>query len=127
MNNSAFITTLPDFIEIQRASFCWFLSKGLSEELANFSVIEDLTNSITLNFFGNDFRIQKPLLDIVETKARDRTFAVRIYVPVLISKVKNFDNFNKDKIYTFIGEIPLMTDRGTFVVNGCERVIVNQI
>ena len=127
MNNSAFITTLPDFLEIQRSSFCWFLSKGLSEELANFSIIEDLTNSITLNFFGNDFRIQKPPLDIVETKARDRTFAIRIYVPVLISKVKNFDNFNKDKIYTFIGEIPLMTNRGTFIVNGCERVIVNQI
>jgi DNA-directed RNA polymerase beta subunit len=96
--NNAFITTLPDFLEIQRSSFCWFLSKGLSEELSNFSVIKDLTNSITLDFFGNDFRIQKPVLDIVETKSRDRTFAIRIYVPVSISKLKHFENFNKDKI-----------------------------
>ena len=125
--NNAFITTLPDFLEIQRSSFCWFLSKGLSEELSNFSVIKDLTNSITLDFFGNDFRIQKPVLDIVETKSRDRTFAIRIYVPVSISKLKHFENFNKDKIYTFIGEIPLMTNRGTFVINGCERVIINQV
>ena len=118
--NNAFITTLPDFLEIQRSSFCCFLSKGLSEELSNFSVIKDLTNSITLDFFGNDFRIQKPVLDIVETKSRDRTFAIRIYVPVSISKLKHFENFNKDKVYTFIGEIPLMTNRGTFVINGCE-------
>ena len=104
-----------------------YIGTVLSEELSNFSVIKDLTNSITLDFFGNDFRIQKPVLDIVETKSRDRTFAIRIYVPVSISKLKHFENFNKDKVYTFIGEIPLMTNRGTFVINGCERVIINQV
>ena len=56
MNKKAFLTTLPDFVEIQRASFCWFLSKGLSEELEKFSSIKDFANIIELNFFWS--RIQ---------------------------------------------------------------------
>ena len=68
MDNKAFVTTLPDFVEIQRASFCWFLSKGLSEELENFSSITDFTNSIELTFFGYDYKIRKPKYDIIEAK-----------------------------------------------------------
>ena len=52
MNKKAFLTTLPDFLEIQRASFCWFLNKGLTEELEKFSAISDLYSTIELNFFG---------------------------------------------------------------------------
>ncbi len=128
MNKKAFLTTLPDFVEIQRASFCWFLSKGLSEELEKFSSITDFANIIELNFFGQEYKIRKPKYDINESKRRDGTYAVRIYVPMSIN-VFNNDTLNKQNTKTnvFIGELPLMTDRGTFIINGCERVVINQI
>ena len=127
MDNKAFVTTLPDFVEIQRASFCWFLSKGLSEELENFSSITDFTNSIKLTFFGYDYKIRKPKYDIVEAKKRDSTFGVRIYVPMSISIFHNQPKGINNRTNVSIGELPLMTDRGTFIINGCERVVINQI
>ena len=128
MNKKAFLTTLPDFVEIQRASFCWFLSKGLSEELEKFSSITDFANIIELNFFGQEYKIRKPKYDINESKRRDGTYAVRIYVPMSIT-VFNNETLNKKNTKTnvFIGELPLITDRGTFIINGCERVVINQI
>ena len=128
MNEKAFLTTLPDFVEIQRASFCWFLAKGLSEELEKFSTITDLYRNLELNFFGNEYKIRKPKYDIIETKRRDNTYAVRIYVPMIL-KLSDVDAeiTNNFKTNVFIGELPLMTDRGTFIINGCERVIINQI
>ena len=65
MNKKAFLTTLPDFVEIQRASFCWFLEKGLSEELEKFSSITDLYKNIELNFFGQEYKIRKPKYNIL--------------------------------------------------------------
>ena len=128
MNKKAFLTTLPDFVEIQRASFCWFLSKGLSEELEKFSSITDFANIIELNFFGQEYKIRKPKYDINESKRRDGTYAVIIYVPMSIT-VFNNETLNKKNTKTnvFIGELPLITDRGTFIINGCERVVINQI
>lgn len=128
MNKKAFLTTLPDFVEIQRASFCWFLSEGLSEELGKFSTITDLYRNLELNFFGNEYKIRKPKYNIIETKRRDTTYAVRIYVPMIL-RVWDVDEsiINDTKSKVFIGELPLMTDRGTFIINGCERVIINQI
>jgi len=128
MNKKAFLTTLPDFVEIQRASFCWFLSKGLSEELRKFSTITDLYRNLELNFFGNEYKIRKPKYNIIETKRRDTTYAVRIYVPMILRVWDVDDSITNDtKSKVFIGELPLMTDRGTFIINGCERVIINQI
>ena len=128
MNKKAFLTTLPDFVEIQRASFCWFLAKGLSEELEKFSTITDLYRNLELNFFGNEYKIRKPKYDIIETKRRDNTYSVRIYVPMILKLSDVNDHITNDlKTNVFIGELPLMTDRGTFIINGCERVIINQI
>jgi DNA-directed RNA polymerase subunit beta len=128
MNKKAFLTTLPDFVEIQRASFCWFLTEGLTEELSRFSSIKDLNKLIELNFFGEEYKIRNPKYDILESKRRNSTYAVRIYVPMAITI---FDNKNlklqNNETHVFIGELPLMTDRGTFIINGCERVIINQI
>ena len=130
MNKTAFLTTLPDFVEIQRASFCWFLTKGLYEEFEKFSSITDLYRNTELNFFGQEYKIRKPKYDIMESKYRDSTYAVRIYVPMSITLLENLD-FQEIKEtfkpYVFIGELPLMTDRGTFIINGCERVVINQI
>jgi len=127
MKNKAFVTTLPDFVEIQRASFCWFLSQGLSEEIENFSSITDFTENIKLNFFGYAYKVTKPKYGIIETKDRGLTFGVRIYVPMSLiifnGAVQEVNNLPK----VFIGELPLMTNRCTFIINGCERVIINQI
>jgi DNA-directed RNA polymerase subunit beta len=123
MNKKAFLTTLPDFVEIQRASFCWFLEKGLSEELEKFSSITDLYKNIELNFFGQEYKIRKPKYNILESKHRDITYAVQIYVPLSI----RFLDLKIQQTNVFIGELPLMTDRGTFIINGCERVVINQI
>jgi DNA-directed RNA polymerase subunit beta len=128
MNKKAFLTTLPDFVEIQRASFCWFLSKGLSEELEKFSSIKDFANIIELNFYGQEYKIRKPKYDTNESKQRDGTYAVRIYVPMSITVFDNQKlNQKNTKTNVFIGELPLITDRGTFIINGCERVVINQI
>ena len=126
MNKKAFLTTLPDFVEIQRASFCWFLSKGLSEELEKFSSITDLYKFVELNFFGQQYKIKRPKFDILESKRRNITYAVKIYVPVSITLLNSLDSQNS-KINVFLGDLPLMTDRGTFLINGFERVIINQI
>ena len=126
MNKKAFLTTLPDFVEIQRASFCWFLSKGLSEELGKFSSITDLYNFVELNFFGQQYKIKRPKYDILESKRRNITYAVKIYVPVSITLRNSLDS-QISKTNVFLGDLPLMTDRGTFLINGFERVIINQI
>ena len=119
-----FITTLHDFVEIQVNSFCWFLSEGLNEELENFSSILDFTKNLEVRFFGNEYKLKKPKYSIFESKQRDSTYSVRIYVPIeIINKETKFHVKRK----AFLGELPLMTNQGTFIINGCERIIINQI
>ncbi len=124
--------TLPDLVEIQRESFLWFLNEGFEEELISFSPIVDYTGKLELHFlpdfrlgdYSRGYRIHQPRYDPDEAKRRDATYQAQIRVPTrLINKetgeIKDMD--------VFIGELPLMTDRGTFIINGAERVIVNQI
>ncbi len=124
--------TLPDLVEIQRESFLWFLNEGFEEELLSFSPIIDYTGKVELHFLpdfrlgdaSKGYRIHQPRYDPEEAKRRDATYQAQIRVPTrLINKetgeIKDMD--------VFIGELPLMTDRGTFIINGAERVIVNQI
>jgi len=118
------ITMLPDLIEIQRSSFRWFLEEGLIEELDNFSPITDYTGKLELHFLGKDYKLKRPKYSVDEAKRRDSTYAVQMYVPTrLISKETG--EIKEQEV--FIGELPLMTERGTFIINGAERVIVNQI
>ena len=124
MKKKAYLTTLPDFIEIQRASFCWFLEKGLSEELEKFPSITDLYKNVELNFFGQEYKIRKPKYSFMESKRRDTTYSVKLYVPI---SIRFFNISVKNKTNVFIGELPLMTDTGIFLINGCERVVINQI
>ena len=124
MKKKAYLTTLPDFIEIQRASFCWFLEKGLSEELEKFPSITDLYKNVELNFFGQEYKIRKPKYSFMESKRRDTTYSVKLYVPI---SIRFFNISVKNKTNVFIGELPLMTDAGIFLINGCERVVINQI
>jgi DNA-directed RNA polymerase subunit beta len=116
--------TLPDLVEIQRESFRWFLEEGLIEELDSFSPITDYTGKIELHFLAKDYKLKRPKYDVDEAKRRDSTYAVQMYVP---TRLINKDTGEIKEQEVFIGDLPLMTDRGTFIINGAERVIVNQI
>ncbi|MEB3163373.1 MAG: DNA-directed RNA polymerase subunit beta [Prochlorothrix sp.] len=116
--------TLPDLVEIQRSSFRWFLEEGLIEELESFSPISDYTGKLELHFLGKDYRLKSPKYDVAEAKRRDGTYAVQMYVP---TRLINKETGEIKEQEVFIGDLPLMTDRGTFIINGAERVIVNQI
>ncbi|XGV98917.1 MAG: DNA-directed RNA polymerase subunit beta [Leptolyngbya sp. BL-A-14] len=116
--------TLPDLVEIQRASFRWFLEEGLIEELDSFSPITDYTGKLELHFLGKDYKLKRPKYDVDEAKRRDSTYAVQMYVP---TRLINKETGEIKEQEVFIGDLPLMTDRGTFIINGAERVIVNQI
>ena len=115
---------LPDLIEIQRASFRWFLEEGLIEELNSFSPITDYTGKMELHFLGKDYKLKRPKYDVDEAKRRDSTYSVQMYVP---TRLINKETGEIKEMEVFIGDLPLMTDRGTFIINGAERVIVNQI
>jgi len=111
-------------VEVQRASFKWFLEKGLIEELDSFSPITDYTGKLELHFIGNEYRLKRPRHDVEEAKRRDATFASQMYVTC---RLVNKETGEIKEQEVFIGELPLMTERGTFIINGAERVIVNQI
>jgi DNA-directed RNA polymerase subunit beta len=118
------VTYLPDLVEVQRASFKWFLEKGLIEELESFSPITDYTGKLELHFIGSEYRLKRPRHDVEEAKRRDATFASQMYVTC---RLVNKETGEIKEQEVFIGELPLMTERGTFIINGAERVIVNQI
>ena len=115
---------LPDLVEIQRSSFRWFLEEGLIEELESFSPITDYTGKLELHFLGKNYKLKRPKYDVDEAKRRDATYAVQMYVP---TRLINKETGEIKEQEVFIGDLPLMTDRGTFIINGAERVIVNQI
>lgn len=115
---------LPDLIEIQRSSYKWFLEKGLIEELNSFTPITDYAGKLELHFIGEKYRLKEPKYDLEEAKRRDATYSVQMYVPTILL---NKETGERKEQEVFIGDLPLMTDRGTFLINGAERVIVNQI
>jgi DNA-directed RNA polymerase subunit beta len=127
MNKPTHITpafALPDLVEIQRESFRWFLEEGLIEELDSFSPITDYTGKMELHFVGKDYKLKSPKYAVDEAKRRDATYAVQMYVP---TRLINKETGEIKEQEVFVGDLPLMTDRGTFIINGAERVIVNQI
>ena len=115
---------LPNLLEIQRASFCWFLEKGFVQELENFSVIRDYLGDLELTFATKFYKIRAPKFTLDEAKARDTTYSVAIYVVAVLT---HSDGIEPAKSEIYLGDIPLMTNDGTFLVNGIERIIINQL
>ncbi|MGF1492941.1 MAG: DNA-directed RNA polymerase subunit beta [Microcoleaceae cyanobacterium] len=115
---------LPDLIDIQRSSFRWFLEQGLIEELESFSPITDYTGKLELHFMAKGYKLKEPKYSVDEAKRRDSSYAVQMYVPTRLNNKETGEIKEQD---VFIGDLPLMTERGTFIINGAERVIVNQI
>jgi DNA-directed RNA polymerase subunit beta len=113
---------LPDLIEIQTKSYQWFLDEGLRELFENFSSIEDYTGNLSLDFL--DYRIGEPTLSIAECRERDATYETPIHAKVRLVN-KETGEINESEVY--MGELPVMTDRGTFLINGAERVVISQL
>jgi DNA-directed RNA polymerase subunit beta len=123
--NMNYITALPDFIEMQRISFCWFIAHGLSEELIGFSNIHDFSHNTEYILFGQEYNLVKPTYNITRAKKYTANYAAQLVIPLEVRNKKT----NSIKYHnTFpIVNLPLMTTAATFIINGCERVIVSQI
>ena len=114
---------MPNLIEIQKNSYNWFLDEGLREVFHDIDAIEDYTGNLSLEFV--DYRLDKhPKYTIKECKERDATYAAPLYVTARLLN-KSTGEVKEQEI--FMGDFPLMTDSGTFISNGAERVIVSQL
>ena len=120
-----YITALPDFIEMQRVSFCWFISQGLSEELAMFSRIYDFTYNTEYVLFGHEYSLVKPIYNVIRAKKYTANYAAQLLIPLEVRN-KKLNTVCYHSQFPIIN-LPLMTTFATFIVNGCERVIVSQI
>ena len=117
------VMEMPNLIEIQTNSYKWFLDEGLKEVFHDISPITDYTGNLVLEFI--DYRLESnPKYDIEECKERDATYAAPLRVKV---RLKNKESGEVKEQEIFMGEFPLMTPSGTFIINGAERVIVSQL
>jgi DNA-directed RNA polymerase subunit beta len=121
------VLPLPDLISVQRDSFKWFLDKGLAEAFRDISPIEDFSGSLklVLEFDPDDLDLRPPpKFSVEECKEKDMTYAAPIFVRA------QFQNASTGEIKeqtVFMGDFPVMTERGTFIINGTERVVVSQL
>lgn len=117
------VLEMPNLIEIQTSSYKWFLDEGLKEVFHDVSPITDYTGNLILEFI--DYRLDRtPKYDIEECKERDATYAAPLRVKVRLIN-KETGEVKEQEI--FMGDFPLMTPSGTFIINGAERVIVSQL
>ena len=118
------VLEMPNLIEIQKDSYNWFLSDGLKEVFNDISPIEDFTEHLSLEFVDFQLCVDEAKYSIEECKERDATYAAPLKVKVRLNK-KETGEISEHEI--FMGDLPLMTATGTFVINGAERVIVSQL
>jgi len=116
---------LPNLLETQRISFCWFLELGFVQELENFSIIRDYLDELELNLSAKYYKIRQPKYTLAEAKRRDATYSVKVYTHGQLLYLKDSNNTTENEV--LLCDIPLMTNEGTFLVNGIERIIINQI
>jgi DNA-directed RNA polymerase subunit beta len=120
-----YINALPDFLTMQRISFCWFITQGLTEELALFSRIQDFSQNTEYIMFGNEYSLIKPSYSLLIARKYSGNYRAQLVIPIEVrNKVINSIRYQTQfPIMT----LPLMTNDSTFIINGCERVIVSQI
>lgn len=116
------VLELPNLIEIQLSSYQWFLDEGLREMFQDISPIEDFTGNLSLEFI--DYSLGEPKYSVGESKQRDVTYSAPLRVKVRLINKETGEVKEQD---VFMGDFPLMTETGTFVINGAERVIVSQL
>jgi DNA-directed RNA polymerase subunit beta len=121
------VLPLPDLVAIQRDSFRWFLDKGLAEAFSDISPIEDFTGqlSLELEFDPTDADLRPPpKFSVEECKEKDMTYAAPVFVR---ARFMNAGTGEIKEQTVFMGDFPMMTDSGTFIINGTERVVVSQL
>ena len=117
------VLKMPNLIEVQKNSYEWFLKEGLKEVFHDVSGITDFNNNLVLDFV--DYKLDdKPNYSVTECKERDATYAAALRVT---ARLLNKETGEIKESEVFMGDFPLMTDSGTFVINGAERVIVSQL
>ena len=117
------VLEMPNLIEVQKNSYKWFLEEGLKEVFRDVAAISDYNGNLELNFI--DYRIDDtPKYSVAECKERDVTYSAPLRV---VARLNNKDTGEIKDSEVYMGEFPLMTDSGTFVINGAERVIVSQL
>ena len=123
--NMNYINALPDFLAMQRVSFCWFNTQGLNEELALFSKIHDFSQNTEYIMFGEEYSLIKPPYSLSIARKYSGNYRAQLVIPIEVrNKIINSVRYqNQFPIIT----LPLMTTYATFIINGCERVIVSQI
>ncbi|PZE19148.1 DNA-directed RNA polymerase subunit beta [Paenibacillus xerothermodurans] len=116
------VLEVPNLIEIQQKSYEWFLEEGLREMFQDISPIQDFTGNLVLEFI--DYSLGEPKYSVDESKERDVTYAAPLRVKV---RLINKETGEVKEQEVFMGDFPLMTETGTFIINGAERVIVSQL
>jgi DNA-directed RNA polymerase subunit beta len=117
------VKALPNLIEIQLQSFNWFVSEGLNELFAEINPIEDFTGK-SLALYLRDFHFEEPKYDERTAKSRNSSFEVPLKAK---AELVNKETGEVREQEIFLGDYPWMTERGTFVINGAERVVVSQL
>ncbi|NLU50829.1 MAG: DNA-directed RNA polymerase subunit beta [Syntrophomonadaceae bacterium] len=116
------VMELPDLIEVQKNSYQWFLETGLREALNEVFPIEDFTGNLELDFI--DYVLGEPKYSVQECKERDVSYQAPLKLRVRLTDKENGE-IRESEVY--MGDLPIMTDKGTFIINGAERVVVSQL
>ena len=116
------VLELPNLIELQTDSYKWFLEKGLREMFSDISPIEDHTGNLALDFL--DYELHTPKYTVAEARQHDANYSAPIYVKLRLINKETGEIKDQE---VFFGDFPLMTEMGTFIINGAERVIVSQL
>ncbi len=119
------VLEIPNLIELQKASFDWFKTEGLAEAFASISPIKDFTGNLILEF--GEHSLGEPKYSIEECRERDMTYSAPLRVRVRLITAESGEIKGIPDQEIFMGDFPLMTDKGTFMINGAERVIVSQL
>ncbi len=118
------VIDMPNLIEVQKKSYQWFLDEGLKEVFKDVSGISDYSGNLVLDFIDYTLDVDNPNYSVIECKERDATYSAALRVT---ARLLNRETGEIKESNVFMGEFPLMTDSGTFVINGAERVIVSQL
>ena len=120
------VAEVPNLIEIQTGSYNWFINEGLKEVFSDISPIEDFAGNLALHFTSHKFNTPEdpPKFNQEECKERDATYSAPLKVSV---RLINQETGEIKEQEVFMGEFPLMTEKGTFICNGAERVVVTQL
>ncbi|OQJ77347.1 hypothetical protein BMS81_10880, partial [Leuconostoc pseudomesenteroides] len=116
------VLDVPNLIEIQTASYQWFLDDGIKEMFGDIMPIDDFQGTLSLEYV--DYQLMEPKYNIDEAREHDANYSAPLHVTLRLTNHETGEIKSQD---VFFGDFPLMTEQGTFIINGAERVIVSQL